>query len=323
MVARQSNGEERDDDDGDRERETGHVPVLLDEVVEALQPRAGAVVFDGTVGLGGHAEAVLRRVGPEGKLIGADRDEEALERARVRLARVGNPFVLHRGLFTRIREFLLESSVAPEGGLDGILLDLGVSSLQLDSPKRGFSFLADGPLDMRMSPGEGMSAADWLETASAEDIEKVLREFGEEPSARKIARAIDRRRHERPIRTTHDLVEVVERVKPRRGRRLHPATRVFQAIRIQVNGELAHLTSFLDSADRYLGPGGRLVVLSYHSLEDRLVKRTIRQRVREGIFEKHKPELIRPGEKEVRENPRSRSARLRVGVRRGETLEGK
>ena len=289
--------------------------MLLDEVVEYLAPRPGDVVVDGTVGLGGHSTAILERIGSEGLLIGMDRDAEALEKARERLRSVGSPFFLFRGLFTQIREAATAAERSPDGGLDGILLDLGVSSYQIDTASRGFSFSNDGPLDMRMDSGGGQTAADWIARVSRRELERVLREYGEEPAAGRIARAIESGRARRPITTTGELARLVESVVPRGKRKIHPATRTFQAIRIQINEELTVLDSFLSQVDRYLVLGGRLVVLSYHSLEDRLVKRCLRTRGGEGIFRVGRPEVIRPGEEEVRQNPRARSARLRWGIR--------
>jgi len=289
--------------------------VLLSEVIECLDLRPGSVIVDGTVGLGGHASAILECVAPEGLLIGIDRDAEALEKARVRLRSVGRSFYLFRGLFTQVREAVEAAGRSPDGGLDGILLDLGVSSFQLDTAGRGFSFSGDGPLDMRMDAEVGESAAEWLARVSKADLTKVLREFGEEPAAARIASAVERERARRPITTTGELARIVESVVPRGKRKIHPATRTFQAIRIKVNEELALLDSFLDQVDRYLVLGGRLVVLSYHSLEDRIVKRCLRARAREGILRVEKPEVIRPREEEVRRNPRARSARLRCAIR--------
>ena len=255
------------------EKRRKHVPVLLREVLEVLEPRTGERIFDGTLGFAGHAEKILACIEPNGLLIGVDRDEEALGEARTRLEKISSRFFLFRGVFSQIRQALLEAGVDPDGGLDGILLDLGVSSYQLDNPARGFRFIGEGPLDMRMSQGEGESASDWLATAASEEIEMVLREFGEESAARRIARAIVRERQRSPILTTLQLARIVESVKPRAGKRIHPATKVFQAIRIKVNSELDNLKSFLGEVDRYLAPGGRLVVISYHSLEDRIVKK--------------------------------------------------
>lgn len=303
---------------GEIEGDRGHDPVLLERVVEVLAPKPESRIFDGTVGLGGHAAAILARLGDRGWLVGVDRDSEALERARARLDPIGRTFHLYRGLYTEIREALRSAGREAERGLDGILLDLGVSSLQLDAARRGFSFMRDGPLDMRMSSGVGMSAEEWLARASVSELTEVLRRHGEEPAAARIARAIDRqRRREAPLRTTAELAAVVESVCPRRGRRIHPATRTFQAIRIAVNRELEHLESFLAQVDRYLAPGGRLAVLSYHSLEDRLVKDWIRRRAREGLFEEVRPEWFAPDSKENERNPRARSARLRWTRRRG------
>ncbi|MBI4583681.1 MAG: 16S rRNA (cytosine(1402)-N(4))-methyltransferase RsmH [Planctomycetes bacterium] len=307
-----------------REESGAHIPVLRREVLEALAPRPDSQILDGTVGLGGHAEAILGRLGSGGVLVGIDRDAEALEKAEARLAGVcpgDSRFFLFRGLFTQAREVLQAAGIQVEGGLDGILLDLGVSSAQLDAPQRGFSFLRDGPLDMRMSAsGEGASdltAARWLEKASRQEIEQVLRRYGEEPAAARIARAIDRQRRVQPIRTTLELARIVEAEKPRRGARIHPATQTFQALRIQVNAELSLLEAFLAQADRFLAPRGKLAVISYHSLEDRLVKRLIQKRVKEGIFEQRGPDFIRPSEAEIKSNPRARSAHLRWAMRRG------
>jgi 16S rRNA (cytosine1402-N4)-methyltransferase len=309
-------GEGSEDAVGGSERPRDHIPVLLAEVLDVLAPRPGERFLDATVGFGGHAAALLERVGDGGFLVGIDRDEEALEGARRRLARVASSFFLFRGLFSQVRQALQEAGWRPEGVLDGILLDLGVSSYQLDTPRRGFSFLRAGPLDMRMSPGQGRSAGDWLATASVEEMARVFRDFGEEPAARKVARAIEARRKLRPLQTTADLVEAVESVLPAGRRRIHPATRVFQAVRILVNSELEELAAFLDNVDRYLAPGGRLAVISYHSLEDREVKGAIQRRVREGIFRVEGSGVIRPPEEEIRLNPRSRSAKLRWAVRR-------
>ena len=297
-----------------------HVPVLLDEVLRELAPRPGATILDGTLGIAGHALEIQRRIAPDGVLLGMDRDAQALELARERLAEGGVEFHLYHGVFCRIREFLQDIGRTPEGALDGVLLDLGVSSLQLDRSERGFSFLHDGPLDMRMDPSEGESAARYLDRVDVAELEQVLREFGEERAARRIARAIVRQRATERIETTGQLARLVERVLPRKGQRIHPATRTFQAVRIAVNRELEHLRLTLRDLDRFLRPGGRVVVLSYHSLEDRLVKSSFAERFRDGLFAKSGKGLIRPGPDEVARNPRARSARLRVAVRAGGEL---
>ena len=294
-----------------------HRPVLLGAVLDRLAPAPGEVHVDATVGAGGHAAVILERLGPRGLLIGIDRDPEALEEARRRLEPIGHPFRLFHGAFSRIREFLQSIGLPPEGAMDGLLLDLGVSSMQLDRPQRGFSILRDGPLDMRRDPGEGESAAEYLERASVEDLERVLRDFGEEPASGKIARAIDRARRKERIESTAQLARIVEAVLPRMGRKIHPATRTFQGIRIALNRELEHLRLVLRDLDRLIKPGGRVVVLSYHSLEDRIVKTSLGEKVREGIYRWVLPNPLQPGEMEIEENPRARSARLRSAVRAG------
>ncbi|MBN1442085.1 MAG: 16S rRNA (cytosine(1402)-N(4))-methyltransferase RsmH [Planctomycetes bacterium] len=292
-----------------------HRSVLVAETLRYLAPRAGEWMADGTVGLGGHAAEILPRLAPGGFLLGIDRDRDALEIARRRLEPCGGEFRLFHGRYTRLADFLRLLGRAPEGALDGFLLDLGVSSLQLDRSDRGFSLRHDGPLDMRMDPGEGESAAEFLKRARVEELEDVFRRFGEERDARRIARAIDEQRRKRPIETTAGLAAVIEKASPRRGRRLHPATKCFMAIRIAVNGELDDLSRILNDLDRFLRRGGRAVFLSYHSLEDRLVKRVLGRRVREGLYRWALDGAARPSAREIEENPRSRSARLRAVIR--------
>ena len=291
---------------------------MLEETLRCLAPRPGETMLDGTLGLGGHAAEILSRLSPGGELMGLDRDPEALALAAKRLDGVGGAYRLLHGTFDRVGELLKELEISSDGAFDGLLLDLGVSSMQLDRAERGFSFRNDGPLDMRMDRGEEESAASWLAQAPVEEIARVIRRYGEEPQAGKIARAIDRARREQPITTTAELSSLIEELVPRRGKKIHPATKTFQAIRIAVNRELDCLRDALEKLDRYMKPGGRVVVLSYHSLEDRLVKTVFRDRVREGLFISHPDGLQRPTQTEVQSNPRSRSARLRAVVRAGE-----
>lgn len=305
---------QKPEDSGTPERVI-HRPVLLGEAIERLAPAAGEIHVDGTLGAGGHALEILRRLGPDGLLIGIDRDEQALAVAGELLARTGWPHRLFRGMYSQVSIFIQSLGLPREGAVDGLLLDLGVSSLQLDRPERGFSFLRSGPLDMRMAPGEGESAADLLRRVTVEELERILRDYGEEPNARRIARAIDAARKGEGLETTGQLARIVEEVVPRKGRKAHPATRTFQGIRIAVNRELEHLRSVLRDLDRLVRPGGRVVVLSYHSLEDRLVKESFRQGVSQGFFRWGLPNPARASEAEIEENPRSRSVRLRSVVR--------
>ncbi len=303
-----------------------HVPVLRDETLEWLVVREDGCYFDGTFGRGGHSRAILQRLAPSGRLYAMDRDPAAVEAGQA-LALADPRFVIGHGEFARMREFLSAHGVV--GELDGILLDIGVSSPQLDEPQRGFSFLKNGPLDMRMDPGQGVSAADWLNSAEETEIAGVLRTLGEEKAAKRIARAIVRRRREQTIDTTGELAGIVAQVVPRRPGHRHPATRCFQAIRMHVNRELEQLEQALNQAVDLLAPGGRLCVISFHSLEDRKVKRFLRDRSRVDpalaglpvVPESARPQLrlpvgaIRAGEQELARNPRARSATLRVGER--------
>jgi 16S rRNA (cytosine1402-N4)-methyltransferase len=250
-----------------------HEPVLLEEVVGLLRPLSGGRYVDGTVGDGGHAEAILEHSSPAGRLLGMDRDPAAVERARRRLARFGSRAELRQGDYRELPVLLGEW--AP-GGCDGTLLDLGLSSAQLQDPARGFSFQNDGPLDMRFDPSSGPTAAELLARWSEPELERILREYGEEPRARAIARAIVRERELRPIRTTAELASLVARASRYRHGRTHPATRTFQALRIAVNRELEGLGRALTELAQSLKPGGRLVVISFHSLEDRAIKHCFR-----------------------------------------------
>jgi 16S rRNA (cytosine1402-N4)-methyltransferase len=285
--------------------EAGHEPVLVGEVVRLLGGR-GEVV-DLTVGLGGHAEALLR-AGVR-RVVGVDRDPRALAAARSRLAGYGDRFVTVMGTFADVEELARKAGVDRAGG---ILYDLGVSSLQLDSAERGFSYRTEGPLDMRMGEG-GPSAADVVNSYPEDELVRVLGDLGEERFARRIARAIVRARRRAPLRTTRELGAVVAAAVPRRRGGPHPARRTFQAIRIEVNRELEELGASLPRAVRLLGPGGQLVVVAYHSLEDRIVKRFLLGDERLEVLTR-KP--VRPDPAEVAANPRARSARLRAAERR-------
>jgi 16S rRNA (cytosine1402-N4)-methyltransferase len=286
-----------------------HHPVLLNEVVEGLDLRDGLVVVDGTVGAAGHAREIARAIAPAGVLIGIDRDEEILEHARNELAGSGAKTLLFHRTFDRIGECLEEAGVP---AADRVLLDLGASSLQLDSTDRGFSFMRDAPLDLRMDRSRGRTAAELLRRVPESELVRILRDLGEEPAARRIASAIVARRETEPITRTGDLAEVVARAVPpfRRRARIHPATLSFMALRMAINDELPLLEAGLGEAVRRLRPGGRLAVISFHSLEDRRVKTFMKERM-DPITRKP----IRASEAEVRGNPRSRSAKLRIAVR--------
>ena len=275
-----------------------HHPVLVDEVVELLHGRE--TVIDCTLGPGGHAEALLRA--GAGLVIGIDRDPEAVQEATVRLAPFGERFRAHRARFSQVLEAAAESGVEQ---VDGVLYDLGVSSRHLDDPARGFAYRAEGPLDMRMGD-DGPSAAELVNTASEQELVRILREYGEERFSGRIARAIVRRR---PIATTTQLAAIVAAAVPKKRGGAHPARRTFQALRIAVNAELEELATSLPQVASLLGPHGRMVAISYHSLEDRIVKRFVAERPDLKVLTR-KP--LRPSEEEVAGNPRARSARLRA-----------
>ena len=303
-----------------------HVPVLLREVLEALRPERGGLYVDATLGLGGHAEAILA-ASPDVRLVGIDRDPEALDLARERLARFGDRFVAVEG---RHEELALHLDRLDLPEVDGVLADLGVSSMQLDRAERGFSFMKDGPLDMRMGR-TGPTAADLVAELPGEELARVFRDYGEEPRAKAVARAVVSARETAPIRTTGELRALVAKaVGGRREEGRDPATRVFQALRIATNRELVELERFLDDAIARLSLGARVAVLSYHSLEDRIVKDVFRDRAagctcppsfpvcvcsRRRVLALVTKKPIRPSDEEVHENRRSRSARLRVAER--------
>jgi 16S rRNA (cytosine1402-N4)-methyltransferase len=290
-----------------------HAPVLLRQVVTLLQPGRGGTFVDCTVGLGGHARGLL--AAGAGRLIGLDRDGEALALARTALAPWGGKVLLAHADYRELPHVLDANGVAT---VDGILADLGVSSMQLDAPGRGFSFRRDEPLDMRMDRSSPPDAAAWVRDVAEEDLADVLGRYGEERYARRIARAIVRERATRPIDTTGQLAAIVRRaIPPPRSRRIDPATRTFQAIRIAVNRELEHLDAFVATALGRLAAGGRLAVIAFHSLEDRIVKHTMRAAEREaaGAVRVLTKKPVVPDPEEVAENPRSRSAKLRVAER--------
>jgi 16S rRNA (cytosine1402-N4)-methyltransferase len=274
--------------------------------MELLAVRPGGAYVDGTLGLGGHAEMVLRRSAPDGTLVGFDRDPQALERARARLAEFGPRVRFEHADFREIPARL-------GAAVDGVLLDLGVSSMQIGDAERGFSFSAEGPLDMRMDPTEGFTAADYVNRLPERELADVIYRYGEEHASRRIARAIVETRRARPFTTTTELAEVVRRSAGRSRRPgLDPATRTFQALRIHVNRELEDLGPALERIADVLAPGGRLVVIAFHSLEDREVKQTFRALSARGGYRLLNKKPIVPTEDEVRANPRSRSAKLRA-----------
>lgn len=305
----------------------GHRPVLLHQLIESLQPRPGQVVVDGTLGAGGVTAALLERVSPGGRVVAIDRDPMAIERARRRFASAGDALLLVHDDVANLVAILERHGLGP---VDAVALDLGISSVQLDDPSRGFSFRLEGPLDMRLDPTSGgETAADIVNTRTEAELVRILREYGEERFAPRIAAAIVRQRDRRPITTTTDLRVLVERVVPRRywPRHIHPATRTFQALRIEVNRELESLERALQAAIQALRPGGRLGVVSFHSLEDTLVKNALHVAAQTCLCPPQQPlctcahraslfllsrKAIKASPAEVAANPRARSARLRV-----------
>jgi 16S rRNA (cytosine1402-N4)-methyltransferase len=294
------------------------------EVLAAMRPRPEGRYADGTLGGAGHAAQLLAASSPTGWLYGCDRDGVAVETAKERLAvKFAGRFEVRRGNFSELADWV------PAASCDGVLLDLGVSSPQLDRAERGFSFQADGPLDMRMDDRQTLTAADLVNGEEAETLAKIFWEYGDERDSRRFARAMVHDRAMRKFTTTRQLAELIERIAPRHGKKAHPATKIFQALRIAVNDEIGSLKRGLDAAVKLLRPGGRLAVITFHSLEDRMVKEFGRERTRDYTFsgpvdvpelrQPSAPELkwvsrkaVMPGETELRENPRSRSAQLRI-----------
>lgn len=311
------------------EQEVGHLPVMLEEVILALSPHPGSFQIDATVGGGGHAIRILEAADPDGRLLGIDADPKAIERSTDRLAGYGGRAILRQANFQSIGEVAGESGF---DAVDGILMDLGVSSQQLDADERGFSFRSADALDMRFDTTRGIPASEVVATYGEASLTRVFRQHGEEPHARRIARAIVAQRIKAPIETPAQLADIVAAAAPRgpRRRRIHPATRVFQALRIEVNRELEVLPAALESCLDLLGPDGRLCVISYHSLEDRIVKRFIARERRGCTCPPELPVCVCgkqprlaavgaqpqfPSEEEVAHNPRARSARLRAARR--------
>ena len=291
-----------------------HVPVLLKDAIEFLHVRTGTTVVDCTLGMAGHAAEIIRRLGPQGHLIGFDRDSEALVLAKEQLDQVVNELGDQAPKITLIGEaFSSIGKYVESASLDGILADFGISSLQLGEAHRGFSFSADGPLDMRMDTRSGPDAAQVVNEANERELADLIYEYGEERRSRRIARAIVRGR---PVTTTGQLARIVATAAPAMKQdRIHPATRTFQALRIYVNRELDEIRSLLEAAPSLLKPSGRLVVISFHSLEDRVAKDSLREGAHKGIWEILTKKPVTPDEEEIEINPRSRSAKLRAAVK--------
>lgn len=305
-----------------------HIPVLREEVLHYLNAGDKHLIVDGTIGDGGHAEAILQNSGPQCRVLGIDRDAEALARARKRLAPFGERIILVHGNYSEIQSILAQRNIQ---GIDGWLLDLGVSSRQLDTPERGFSFMHDGPLDMRMDREDTTTAADLLETLSDKELEDIIKHYGEERHYKKIVRFIRKAQGKGPLSTTASLARILSSAaKQPRPARIHPSTRTFQALRIAVNRELDHLQTALSDSLNILNAAARLVVISFHSLEDRIVKRFIHDEEKGCICPPKTPvcvcgkksrlqkvtrRVVTPSEEEVRLNPRASSSKLRVAER--------
>lgn len=299
-----------------------HRPVLLQEVLSCLQPKPGDFALDCTVGFGGHAKVLMERIGPSGRLIGLDLDAENLDRASHSLATIGLHFRLHHANFAGAAAILAQEEIE---SVDLVLADLGMSSMQLDDAQRGFSYVREGPLDMRMDRQRGRTAAEWLAHMSEHDIAQALAEWGDEPAALAIAKAIVQTRKHSPLTTTQQLSELIGqvvkqpttrqqgwRLHPKQNQwKTHPAARTFQALRILVNRELANLQHLLRMLPMLLKPGGRAAIISFHSGEDRLIKQAFKQGIASGVFSEGCDEPIRAGYAEKQTNPRARSAKLR------------
>ncbi len=298
--------------------------MLLHEAVDALAIRPDGIYVDATFGRGGHSRLILKKLGASGRLVALDRDPDAIRSAAIVIGDDPRFSIVHTS-FDALEDVAVKLGI--KGEIDGVLLDLGVSSPQLQDAQRGFSFMHNGPLDMRMNPDDELTAAAWLAEASQQQIKQVLSKYGEERFSGRIATAIVAQRQQEPLMTTAQLVELIERAVPRKDPGKHPATRTFQAIRIRINEELQQLSAVLEQALSILGKGGRLSVISFHSLEDRIVKRFLRDHSRVDTLPKGVPVMasqlqqpllrlvgkaITPSREEIRENPRARSSRLRV-----------
>lgn len=290
-----------------------HIPVMVNEVMRYLDLRPGMIIVDATAGAGGHGAAILERIQPEGRLVCIDRDKEALETAEKRLSGAGHKCSFMHANFSDLDTVLQTLGISK---VDGILFDLGVSSMQLSNPVRGFSFQSDGPLDMRLDRDSYISAYDLVNNLHEDEIAAILRNFGEERWHRRIAHVLAREREHMPITTTAQLAALVVRAIPPKYRhvhyRIHPATRTFQAIRIAVNRELEALETSLNKAIEYLNPRGRLCVISFHSLEDRIVKHRLRAAAQQGVMKILTPKPLTPLQSEIEQNPQSRSSKLRA-----------
>jgi len=286
-----------------------HEPVLLNEIITLLQPRPGQIMVDGTIGQGGHSERLIELIQPNGQLVGLDWDANALSRVQERLNKYGPQLKLFCDNFAHLDAVLKQLEITQ---VDGILLDLGFSSTQLDDPERGFSFQANGPLDMRMDLNSPVTAAQVVNHYPAPRLVQIIHDYGEERWAKRIVHAIIEIRRKQPITETAQLSEIIRRVVPIKHSRIHPATRTFQALRIEVNRELDNLTEALKDVEQNLKPGGRIAVISFHSLEDRIVKTMFRNKMKQEYFSLITKKPIFSSSEEINRNPRARSARLRV-----------
>ncbi len=305
-----------------------HLSVLYAESLQALNIKANGIYIDCTFGRGGHSRGIMQQLGADGRLLAFDRDLDAIHSSYAQAMKQDPRFEIHHGCFSNLKAVVKEYGWL--GKIDGVLMDLGVSSPQLDDATRGFSFMRDGPLDMRMDGSNGLSASEWLQQVEEADLVKVLFEYGEERFARRIAKAIVESRQQKALQTTAELAKLIESVVPKREKHKHPATRSFQAIRIEINNELEEVKTGLQQALEVLSPSGRLVVISFHSLEDRIVKRFIKHEsgrknnpgrlpvkemdIEKGLLKKV-GKAVKAGKEELQQNPRARSAVLRIAER--------